>query len=211
MGTIVVSAQFECPVKERNFLQAVEALLRGLDADVAQFVGQNGVVMTSAQRLPPPELPPPATDAPAVQTAVEPETATTDLPVVPTSPPSEVEIKNLSSVCTIPFSFDTSLPCSELYVQKLASLGESVAFDYCSMSYKFPVEKAVGESVICNKDPQFTPTSIRALADFRNGANALSLLLKLTEGDNCHVVFGQDAADMVKQVMEKVGNDSLPT
>lgn len=121
----------------------------------------------------------------------------------------ELVLKNLSTVCTIPFCVNTSMPHSELKVQKLSPAGSEVSFSYCSMSFKFPVEKAEAQSVICNTNPQFTDTSIRAIACI--DGKDIPVLLKLVEGDECCVVFGQDVASALTQSSEKNNHGPVST
>jgi hypothetical protein len=218
MGTIVISVNFDDASKAENFLSAVETMLKGLESNITCHRSDDSVIMTATQKVFSTDPiavnnTSPQTDSPEVAVASPEPAPTMTIPLVTADPisgdtpsaldapqndiaPSIVTLKNLSSSYTVPFEIDDMSECSQLSVQNLSPLGESVEFSYASMTYKFPVEKN-DVSSICNKNPQFTPTSIRTLADFGD-SDPLSVLLKLTEGDTNKVVFGKDIADMVK-------------
>lgn len=128
----------------------------------------------------------------------------------------EVVFKNLSTVCAVPFLIDRSVPCSELRVKELHVMGDIVSFEYCSMQFKFPVEKPSINTDVCNVNPSYTDTSIRVLPQLVGiDTHLMPILVKLThapEGSSCDVVFGSDVADTIIQAMEKGSvNDSIPT
>lgn len=127
----------------------------------------------------------------------------------------EVVFKNLSTVCAVPFLIDGSVPCSELRVKELRVMGDIVLFEYCSMQFKFPVEKPSINTDVCNVNPSYTDTSIRVLPQLVGiDTHLMPILVKLThapEGSSCDVVFGSDVADTIVQAMEKgSANDSIP-
>ena len=121
-----------------------------------------------------------------------------------------VTVKSLSSVCNVSFCFDTSLPCSELKVKGLTSMGDYVSFEYCSISFKFPVEKPEAGGIVANTDPQYTDTSIRAVLNPVGTEVDVPVLLKLVDGDECGVVFGQDMTAAITSALENGSNDQVP-
>ena len=120
-----------------------------------------------------------------------------------------VTVKSLSSVCNVSFCFDPSLPCSELKVKGLTPMGDYVSFEYCSISFKFPVEKPEAGGIVANTDPQYTDTSIRAVLNPVGTEVDVPVLLKLVDGDECGVVFGQDMMAVITAALENGSHDQV--
>jgi hypothetical protein len=236
MATVVVSAHFH--TREEEFATAVEALLRDMGAKVDKIQNLHGTIailgtdMTPKGMDAPLPLPlpiPAPTDAvevdlPSVEdTEMTVAIAPSDTiamsepppPVAPISSTGEVVLKNLSSVCAVPFCVDTSVPTSSLKVQGLSKIGDVLTFNYCSMSFKMPAEPPAGNPVR-NTNPQYTDHSIRTMVDIvGKNADLIPVLLQLVDGPESCVVFGADLADVVgngsADSLEKNSDGSLPT
>jgi hypothetical protein len=235
MATVVVSAHFH--TREEEFALAVEALLRDMGAKVDKIQNLHGTIAILGTDMSPksdsspmpaielPDLPTPAvavelpsTEETEMTVAIAPsDTIAMSEPVSPPAAPStgEVILKNLSSVCAVPFSVDDSVPTSQLKVQGLSQIGDLLTFNYCSMSFKMPAEKPVGNPVR-NTNPQYSDKTIRTMVDIvGKNADLIPVLLQLVDGPESCVVFGADLADIVGDVavnaLEKNPDGSLPT
>lgn len=239
MGIVVSVKLPECDLVD--FEQKLENLLRSYGACINVLTAADGHKLIRAYRevepavevtpnvdvtaavsaielpseLPPPpvELPPePPIEVPQLDTipveipAVEP---VTPVPVAPCS--GQVYLKDLSTACSVQFTVDTSLECSELKVERLMVVGDYATFAYCGLTFNVPVATSASGSVI-NNNPQYVG-SIRTLCEFvESDADLQPILFKLVEAheNNCCVVFGSDVADIVTRIMEKVpSNDPL--
>ena len=216
MGTVLICAHFH--TREEDFAVAVEALLREMGAKVDKFQNLHGTITilgTDMSPHPPKtvdvEIPlAPAESGPEITVGIAAaDTVAVASPPVPspTPPTGEVCLKNLSSVCAVPFRIDSSMKCTELKVQdlQLSPDADQVAFSYCSMTFKLPVEK-MGSNV-CNVDPEYGGAQIRSMVELMGHSNLdlLPVLFKLveaTEGGNC-VVFGQDVATQIEQIIAR--------
>ncbi len=219
MSTVLICAHFH--TREEDFAAAVEALLREMGAKVDKFQNLHGTITilgTDMSPHPPKtmdvEIPLAPAPAAAEETEITVGIAPTDAvavaaPPVPSPAPlvGEVCLKNLSSVCAVPFRVDANLKCTELKVQdlQLSPDADQVAFSYCSMTFKLPVEKPGAN--VCNVNPEYAGVQIRSMVEFVGHSNLdlLPVLFKLveaTEGGSC-VVFGQDCTSQVDNIIAR--------
>jgi len=212
--TVIINATFAPGGDaDKSFANAAEALLRGLGLTIHATTTPDGHMVITAHQS--------ASDVPAEITPSTPE-LTIDLPAdsviaasenpqeVPTLEQGVVVLKNLSSACLVPFSVDRMLPATVLKVQDLSSTGELISFSYSGMSFKMPPTRGYSRTTgvdVRNNAPEYTYMSIRLLVDFV-GTNSdiqpiLFKIVQCDDGEASCVVFGQDVASLVDEIMVK--------
>lgn len=121
-------------------------------------------------------------------------------------PTDSVVIKSLSTLCAVPCCFDQELPHSKLLAENVVCHGDLVSFNYCGLSFKFPVEKNTDNG--CNRNCIPSATTIRVVLSFLDCDNSYACLLEVTEKpaeSECAVIFGTDLLDMLAHEKEHHG------
>ena len=177
------------------------------------------------EEVPPEPIQAASMDAvPVVAPAAEPAPATIDVTLstgeVPdiapapshTEPASvitgELTILDLSSACRVPFDAGISQHASVLCAQNVKPMGDVVAFDYCGLSFKFPIKRTLVGDSVANLNPEFTDTTIRVSVALNSSPSAIPVLLQVVDSQECCVIFGSDMVDVISVASETL-DDSV--
>jgi hypothetical protein len=125
---------------------------------------------------------------------------------------NECVIMSLSTSCAVPSSFVPEQEISLLKATNVSRIGEFVSFEYCGLTFKYPVAD-LSQGTVCNVSPMTTETSIKVALQFCGSPTIYPVLLCVCEkgpDDHCSVVFGKDLEELINT---KDSGDSieLPT
>lgn len=114
----------------------------------------------------------------------------------------EAVVLSLTTQCAVPVKCDPSIPCSKICVSAVELVGDSVFFEYCGATYKFPAIctgspcDAINNSVV---DDNMMEKCIRVVMQFTSETFPAAIVVQVCEKtaeEPYHIILGSDLTQL---------------